>query len=178
MREYLKYTQKNAADAILIFVVGAAFAGAGWFVMKNSRFIGIALMALGAIAVLSALTQGLFNGRAAGKLKNNSDCELILADFKQADDISAEAKVGKTYIFRRKYNKLICIMDVVGAYYVEKMGINQDTECLIYLKLQNGPEEKLTYVYNSDSCMSCEEIFDLLKSRKPDIEVHCKKTIL
>ena len=172
MREYLDYMQKNKKDGIIILVVGVLFIGAGLAVLKINKIIGIVLIVLGAIAVFSALMQPLANDKSVKKLQESGELEAILADFEEAEEVSPRLKIGETYIFRRKYDRLLYVSDVAKAYYVEKFDDQGLTDKAMYLKLKNGREEKLCDIYYGEDGMLPEEIFEVLKNRNPDIECH------
>ena len=148
MREYLKYTQKHAGDAVIIALVGLAFCVCGALALHSSRLTGLVLILLGIVAVISAVTQQAVSRRAVEGLKASGKAEQILSDFTTAEAVTEDARLGKQYIFRRKYTEPILLSDVVRAVYAEKTGDGAgETNAGIYLTLKNGREERMCGIY-------------------------------
>ena len=172
MREYLEYTQKNAKDAVIIALVGLAFCVCGVLALHSSRLIGLILILLGIVAVISAATQKAGNRRAIERLKASGEAEQILNDFATAEAVTEDAKLGKRYIFRRKYTEPILLLDVVKAVYAEKTGDGAgETNAGIYLTLKNGREERMCGIYGPGQRETARRLLAQLNAQNPWIAI-------
>ena len=159
---------------MLGLIVGAAFLICGYFVLRQSTPIGVALIVLGVLVLIGVLTQGLHSKRVLKRLEDDGELSGILADFQNAGEVPDDVRIGQKYIFRARYDEPIRIADITRTELVKKQSLFVGgNELEMYVQLNGWRYEKLCAFHGTmqGGENTYLEIAEHLKGINPDIEI-------
>ncbi len=154
---------------LLFTVVGAAVLAA-----KRELFALIPLI-IGLFALYAGLTSGASDKKAIQQLEDEGALSRAEADFANAVQVADDrARIGKEFIFRRKYSVVLRCRDVKKFYYTEGSSTVNERPTLVgsvYLNMENGREEKL-FEREGGAQEDAMLAAQLLLEQNPEMEVH------
>ena len=174
MDELKEYVQKTAKDVIILGLFSIVFAAAAYVLFLKRMWVLFVIFLLGAVALLvGAVTSFSVDKKFFDAIENSPEKHAIIADFESAQSYADDGiRMGKKYIFSKKQARLITYEDIKKLQYVEFHDNETNrTEPVIKMTLANGKCSTLCSLYDGNSQMQAQEIFDVILSKKPDVEI-------
>lgn len=174
MNELKEYIQKTTTDKIILVAISAVFAIAAYVLFTKQSWILFGAMLIAAVVLLiGALTASSNDKKFFDSIEASPERDYILEDFRFAKSYSDDSiRMGEKYIFTKKYPRLISYEDITKLRYSEHLDIEtQRTEPRIFATLSNGKGFTLCQLYSNNPQALAQEIFQIVISRNPDVEI-------
>ena len=174
MDELKKYVQKTTKDKLILGIFAIIFAAVAVVAFTRHTWVLFAVMLLCAFALFTgALTSTSTDKKFFDSIENSPEKYAILSDFETAQSCANDnLRMGSKYIFTKKYPRLISYEDIVMLQYFEHHSTDTGrTEPAIAYTLADGKGATLCSLYGNDTDMQVQEIYDIILSRNPNVEI-------
>ena len=174
MDELKNYVQKTAKDKIVLGLFSIVFAVASCvFLLRHSWVLGVIMLLCAVALCVGAVTSSSVDKKFFDAIENSSEKLAIIADFETAQSYCGDGiRMGKRYIFSKKQARLITYEDIKKLQYMEfHDNETSRTEPVIKVTLTNGKCSTLCSLYDGSSQMQAQEIFEVILSKNPDVEI-------
>lgn len=176
MSEMEQYITKSTKDKLAVGGMGVLLLALGIVVLATQRnLMALVPVFMGGFCVYAGLTAGSSDRKELQKLEDEGALSKAEADFLTAVPVADDrARIGEEFIFRRLYAKVLRCRDVKKVYYGEHEDGDDHPSTIgeVYLKMENGREEKLFESSSGNARGEAIRSAQLLLERNPDIEVN------
>lgn len=174
MDELKEYVQKTSKDIIILGLFSIVFAVAACVLFLKHMWVLFAIILLCAVALfVGAVTSSSVDKKFFNAIENSPEKLAIIADFETAQSYGGDGiRMGKRYIFSKKQARLISYGDIKSLQYME-FHDNETSriEPVIKVTLTNGKCSTLCNLYDGSSQMQAQEIFEVILSKNPNVEI-------
>lgn len=174
MEELKSYVKKTSKDKIILGLFAAVFAVAGYVLFTEQNWIFFGAMVLGAaVLFIGVITSFANDNKFIRSVENSPERDRILADFTVARSYANDTiRMGEVYIFSKKMTRLLSYQDIRELRYFEHHDPEtQSTEPGIAIALSDGKSRTLCDLYVENPQMQAQEIFALVSSKNPGVEI-------
>lgn len=181
MCSFEEYVTPTKKDKLIAVAVGIVFLIVGTVCLVQKKYILMAAMYLGGLAVIiGALTAASQLNKLIEELRRSNQYDAVVKDFQNAAASPEESVVfGEQYIFREKLPELLRYEEIAEARYLERLdsGNGHDhhmahrVERLIVIKLTNGKSRTLCRLQRADYMQAASDILFRLQLKNPSITI-------
>lgn len=174
MNELKEYTKKTTKDIVIFAVFAVVFLVATIVLFNKHSFILFIVMGLCSMVLfIAALTSSSKDKKFYDEIENSKDRNEILNDFKYAKSCANDGiRMGDKYIYTKKQAYLINYKDIKKLQYFEHYDMEgANLEVGISIDLVDGTIRTLCNLYGNDYQLQKEEIYNLILSKNPNIEI-------